>query len=231
MNKILTIMCLLLIALGTTTTMRAESKEKDKVIVTLNDGTTIEGYQKNDVSSGLKRLFGSSGSIISFVKVSPTADGKNAKVYKAKDIKGYKFVNEGTEFESQDFCSPVPFKWDKKTRGLFRVEKRLPNGTIYSYLTYISTGPRNQVSYLVTTYGVKLRGDDRIYNIIVNGKVDMTYLSLSLSKFGPKELSEKFGEYFKDKGHRKELVDDPTLIIRLYDEFLKTNPAISRSEK
>lgn len=224
-------MCLLMMAMSAPMTMLAESKGKDKVIVTLNDGTTVEGYEKNDVGSGLKRLFSSSGSIVSFVKVSPTEDGKNAKTYKAKDIKGYKYAYDSIEYETQEFNAPVPFKWNNKTKGLFRVEKRMENGTIYSYQTWKSTGGKNQVSRLVTTYGVKLRGDDRIYNIILDGRIDMTYLALSLSKLGPKELAEKYNEYFKDNGHCKELVDDPTLIIRIYDEYLKTNPAISRTEK
>ena len=227
MNKTFIAMCLFATALSTSVTMHAESKEKNKVIVTLNDGTTVTGYQKNDVGSGLRNLFKKTGSILSFVKVSPEEDGKKTQVYKAKDIKGYRFVNDSIEFESQDYDAQIPFKKDSKIRGLFRVEKRLPNGTIYSYLTYVTTGGRNQVSTLVTTYGVKLRGDDRIYNIIVGKRVCTSFLS----RKGPKKLAEKYEEYFKDKGHCKELIDDPTLIIRLYDEYLETNPVISRSEK
>lgn len=224
--------CALAVALSTPFSMIAEEKEPEKVIVTLNDGTTITGYEKNDVGSGLKRLFGASGSIQSFVKVSPEKDGKNAKTYNAKDILGYKYANDTTiQYETSEYNSPVPFKLDKKTKGLFRVEKRLPNGTIYSYLTYISTGYRNQTSKLVTTYGVKLRGDDRIFNIIVNGRIATYDFLHLLSKKGPKDLAEKYEEYFKDDGHCKELVDDPTLFVRIYDDYLKTNPAISRTEK
>ncbi len=224
--------CLMLVALvGTSATMNAEPKKKDKVVVTLNDGTTVEGYIKNDLGSGLKRLFSSSGSIQSFVKVSPAEDGKNAVTYKAKDIKGYRYVDDGTEYESSDYNSAVPFKWNKKTRGLFRVEKRLENGTIYYYQTYVSRGGRNSVSYLVDTYGVKLRGDDRIYNLLVGGKSSGFHFFYSLEKLGPKALSDKYDEYFKDKARVKEMEDDPTVIIRVYDEYLKSNPPINRTEK
>lgn len=103
--------------------------------------------------------------------------------------------------------------------------KRLPNGTIYCYDTYSTTDSKN------STYGVKLRGDDRIYNIVLNGHVDISYLLMSLSKKGPKELAEIYKKYFNDENHCKELVEDPTLIIRLYDNYLKTNQAIVRTSK
>ena len=229
MNKTLIILLMACYAFA----MQATQKESDKLIVTLNDGTTVVGYEKNDVGSGLRNLFRTTGSIPSFVKMSPNPDGKNAKTYKAKDIKGYKYANDTTcQYESQDFNAPIPFKGDNKIRCLFRVVKRLPNGTIYCYDTYSTTDSKNlQVSTLNSTYGVKLRGDDRIYNIVLNGHVDISYLLLSLSKKGPKELAEIYKKYFNDDNHCKELVEDPTLIIRLYDDYLKTNQAIVRTSK
>lgn len=215
-----------------TLTVQAGQK-KEKVIVTLNDGTTVVGYEVNDLGSGIKNFFRSTGSIPSFVKVSPQMDGKNAKTYKAKEIKGYIYANDTTrQYESQYFNAPIPFKTEAKIRGLFQVVKRLPNGTIYTYQTYSTQDSKDRyVSSLNATYGVKLRGDDRIYNIIVNGQDDLTYLLLSLSRKGPKQLAEKYKDYFNDKEHQKEILKDPTIIIRLYDEYLKSNPAISRPEK
>ena len=87
------------------------------------------------------------------------------------------------------------------------------------------------IPYLAKNAGFDRIGDDRIYNIVLNGHVDISYLLLSLSKKGPKELAEIYKKYFNDDNHCKELVEDPTLIIRLYDDYLKTNQAIVRTSK
>ncbi len=229
MNKTLVFLCMFLCTLSA----QAADKEREKVIITMNDGTTVVGYEVNDFGSGVKNFFRSSGSIPSFIKVSPEKDGKNAKTYKAKEIRGYTYANDTTvQYESQYLHALIPFTTNAKTRGLFRVFKRLPNGTIYEYQTYSTQDSKNlYISSLNTTYGVMLRGDDRIYNIIVNGRGDLTYLLLSLSRKGPKELAEKYEEYFNDEEHYKEITEDPTVVIRVYDDYLTSNPAISRQTK
>lgn len=226
-----TLILLLSLTLSTLCAQAGE-KENEKLIVTLNDGTTVEGYEVNNIGTRFRNMFRKSGSIPDFIKISPETDGKNAKTYKAEEIKGFKYASDTTiQFESQYFHAIIPFVKDAKTRGLFQVVTKRPNGTIYVYDTYSTTDSKNlYTSTLRRTYGIMLRGDDRIYNIIVNDRIDLSYLILSLKRKGPEKLLEIYEEYFDNEEHCKNFVDDPTILITLYDNYLKTNPVISREE-
>lgn len=212
---------------------QAGDDEKEKVIVTLNDGSTVEGYEVDNLGTRLRNRFRKTGSIPNAIKISPEADGKNAKTYKADDIQGYKIVGDTTIlFESQDFDAMIPFVKDAKMRGLFQVAAKRPNGTIYVYQTYSSVDSKNAyVSWLGTTLGVKLRGDDRVYNIMVNGKIDIARLLIALKDKGPEKLATVYEDYFDSEEHCTKFLEDPTVLITVYDNYLKANPPISRQEK
>ncbi len=212
---------------------QAGDDEKEKLIVTLNDGSTIEGYEVNNLGTRLRGMFRKTGSIPNSIKISPEPDGKNAKTYKVDEIKGYKIVGDTTIlFESQDFDAIIPFVKDAKTRGLFQVAAKRPNGTIYVYQTYSSIDSKNSyVSWLGTTFGVKLRGDDRIFNIIVNGKINIARLLIALKNKGPEKLAEAYEDYFDSEEHCDKFLKDPSTLITVYDNYLKANPPISREEK
>lgn len=214
-----------------TLTVQAVQK-KEKVIVTLNDGTNVVGYEVNDLGSGIKKSSVVQVLSLPLLRCHLRWMRRMPKLIRLRKSKGI-YANDTTrQYESQYFNALIPFKTDAKIRGLFQVVKRLPNGIIYTYQTYSTQDSKDRyVSSLNATYGVKLRGDDSIYNIIVNGQDDLTYLLLSLSRKGPKQLAEKYKEYFNDKEHQKEILKDPTIIIRAYDEYLKSNPAISRPAK
>lgn len=99
---------------------QAGDDEKEKIIVTLNDGSTVEGYEVDNLGTRLKSRFRKTGSIPNSIKISPEPDGKNAKSYKADDIQGYKIVGDTTIlFESQDFDALIPFVKDAKMRARF----------------------------------------------------------------------------------------------------------------
>ena len=212
---------------------QAGDDEKEKIIVTLNDGSTVEGYEVDNLGTRLKSRFRKTGSIPNSIKISPEPDGKNAKTYKADDIQGYKIVGDTTIlFESQDFDALIPFVKDAKMRGLFQVAAKRPNGTIYVYQTYSSVDSKNTyVSWLSGTYGVKLRGDDRVYNIVVNGKIDIARLLIALKDKGPEKLATVYEDFFDNEEHCDMFLKDPTVLITVYDNYLKANPPISRKEK
>ncbi len=78
---------------------------------------------------------------------------------------------------------------------------------------------------------MKLRGDDRVYNIMVNGKIDIARLLIALKDKGPEKLATVYEDYFDNEEHCTKFLEDPTILITVYDNYLKANPPISRQEK
>ena len=86
------------------------------------------------------------------------------------------------------------------------------------------------MSRLVPAIGVKLKGAKAAYAIMVNGRVSLAPLLLYLKQRHPglKAALEQYYWKGKDsKAHTKELADNPSTLLRFYEEFLKTHDPIA----
>ena len=224
-----------MIAAGALCARAKSDPEESHVQVVLFSGDTITGYLRSDLKTGLKNMFSKSGSIRQWINLGEDPKGGEAKRYSASEVREYRFLEptegypDGAVTVSERINSPLPFKPNKSVRGFAWEMDRRDNGSILQWNVWESTGGRNSVNRLVPAIGVKLKGARAAYIIIVNGSFRPSMLLYYLKKHCP-ELYTFFNEYYnkgKDaKAHRKELLDTPSTILRLYDEYLETHAPI-----
>lgn len=237
--KLKAVVSVILISAGVSGAWAKSDPEESHVQVVLFSGDTISGYLRSDLKTGIKNIFSKSGSIRQWINVADEPEGGESKRYSASHVKEYRFLEptegypDGAVTVSESINSPLPFKPNKSVRGFAWEMDRRDNGSILQWNVWESTGGRNSVNRLVPAIGVKLKGARAAYIIIVNGHMRASMLMYYLKKHCP-ELYTYFNDYYnkgKDtKAHRKELVDNPSTILRLYDEFLETHDPISDPE-
>lgn len=227
---------MLLIAASAAMYLHAGDNESNHVEVLLADSTRVEGYWSTDFKTGMKRLFSKTGSINQYIRIKDTPKDGEAKTYKAPDVLEYRFIEEsedfpkGTVYVSENINVPGMFKPNRYIRGFALVLNRNDVGTILKWSVFEQTGGKNSVSRLVPAIGVKLKGARAAYGFMVNGRYYPFYLMNYLKKAAP-EFKTMLEEYF-DKGpdskaHREELKDNPSIMLSLYADYLKTHDPIN----
>lgn len=203
-------------------------------------GDTLTGYLHFNLKTGLKNIFSKSGSIIQYITVGGQPKGGETKRYSASEIKEYRFLEptegypEGALVISENINSPVPFKPNHSVRGFVDVLDQRDSGSILWWQVWDSTGGRYSTRRLVPVVGVKLKGAKAAYALFINGSNSSAYLFNYLKKIDP-DLKKYFEDYYnkgKDaKAHRKELKDNPSTMLTLYEEYMKTNPPLNDPEE
>ncbi len=228
---------LLCVIYGATFVATAGDPESNRIRIYTNEGDSIDGYMRHNLKTGLKNLFSKTGSIHKYINFGLEAKGGETKGYSADDIKAYRFLEasegypEGALYVSTMINAPRMFKSNNKMRGFAFVLNSRPSGEILQWSVFESTGGRNSQQRLVPAIGVKFKGDDAAYPFMINGRYQPYYLSHHLKKKAP-EL-HKFIEAYLDKGddknaHRKELVDNPSILLTLYEQYLaQGNPPLN----
>lgn len=240
--KIRFLLLLLISALCTPVSVFAENDpESNLVEVLMADSSRIQGYLRFNLKTGMKRLFSPTGSINKYINVGEERKGGPTKEYKAEDVIEYRFLEqsedfpEGTVYVSENINAPAMFKPSHYVRGFALELNRSDAGSILKWSVFEQSGGRNSVARLVPAVGVKLKGANAAYGILVNGRVFTAYLYRYLKKAAP-EFNKMLEEYF-DKGpdrkaHIQELKDNPSIILTLYEEYLKDHdPIDDRNEK
>ncbi|MDE7155936.1 MAG: hypothetical protein K2N79_06595 [Muribaculaceae bacterium] len=211
-------------------------KEDVHVNVILFSGDTINGYLRSDFKTGLKNMFSKSGTINQYINVGEQPRGGETRRLSASEVKEYHFLEptegypEGARTISERINSPVPFKPHASVRGFAYVKDTRECGTILWWRVWKSYGGRNTQYRLVTAVGVKLKGAKAAYPLIVDGSIEMWGIMNYLKRKYP-ELYQYINEYYfkgKDgKAHRKELLDNPSTFMVLYEDFLKNHEPLS----
>lgn len=226
---------MLLIAASAAMYLHAGDNESNRVEVLLADSTRVEGYWSTDFKTGMKRIFSKTGSINQYIRIKDGPDGE-AKTYTAPEVIEYRFLEgredfpQGTVFMSENINTPGMFKPNRFVRGFALVLNRNDAGAILKWSVFEQTGGKNSVSQLVPAIGVKLKGARAAYGLMMNGRYFPFYLMNYLKKAAP-EFKAMLEDYF-DKGpdskaHREELKDNPSIVLTLYSEYLKTHAPIN----
>lgn len=205
------------------------------VRLTMMNGDTITGWIRHDLTTGLKNMFSKSGSIIQYVNISDAPDKGKSQRYSATEVKELRYLEptesdpEGAVMVSERINSPLPFKPDKNIRGFAWELNRTECGSILQWNVWESTGGQNSVSRLVPAVGVMLKGARSAYVMYTNGREAMFMLKHYLKKKAPE--FNKFLEEHLDKPHSREMKENPSIILELYAEYLKTNPPIDDPDR
>lgn len=125
--------------------------------------------------------------------------------------------------------SPLMFKPKHYTRGFTWLWDRRPAGCIVKWEAWETTGGQNPVSRLVPAVSVYFEGTKGAYMLYCNGSVSFGRLYHYMKNAAPefhKMLKEYYGDSPDAKAHCNELKDNPSRILDLYEEYLKTHDYI-----
>ncbi|MCI9606947.1 MAG: hypothetical protein HFJ94_02080 [Muribaculaceae bacterium] len=232
------IICIAAICCQFTASAKDDAEEYHIKAVLFN-GDSIEGYIRNDLKTGLKNMFSKYGSIHQYINVGKEPKGGETKRYSASEIKEYRFVEttegypEGFTVVSENINTPGLFKPHNSTRGFASELYRGENGSILKWNVWESTGGRDSRNRLVPAIGVKFKGAKAAYFFMINGRMSFALLLNYLKKQSP-ELRKIIDEYYnksKDrKAHTQELKDNPSTILLLYDDFVRTHGPLNDTE-
>ena len=145
------------------------------------------------------------------LKIVPTPDSDEVTKYTADEIDHLVYL-EATENE------PDGQRWDAcpvarpnisnryhSARQLVCLSKTGENATIYWWNEVIMGGHRGQQRILTTIYGIRFNGDEVVY--------PFGLLVPALMKKDYPGLAESLKAFRKDKAQRKELEEDPTVML------------------
>ena len=235
MKPFLTAVCTALVLFGIVSRAEAKKPEDQEfrhVIITLNSGEKVDGYIHRNWEVNAYSMKKANYSLK--IVPSPDAKGDEATKYTADDIDNIVFVEAseaepaGMRWESHDLIQPNLKDRYHTTKMLMIVEKEGDNATLYRWRGYASVSLPNgrQRTYIATYRGVRFHDQERnniVYYIMKDKALEMQILKALFKRDQP-ELEQKITEYFykgkEKKAHAKELVEDPTLFLRVYDEYL-----------
>lgn len=199
-------------------------------VVKMN-GDTIYGYLHNDAKTMAKNLFSKSGTLQQYINISEEPDSKGTR-YSADEVSEIRWFDSNIAPNtrvSMSVNAPRMFKAKNYTRGFTWLWDRRPAGSIIKYEVWETSGGRNPVSRLVPVVSVYFEGARGAYMLFSNGSVSLAllyhYMKDAASEFH-KMLKEYYGDSPDAKAHCNELRDNPSTILDLYEEYLKTHDYI-----
>jgi len=160
--------------------------ERDHVVVTLADGTTVEGYIRQYWFDG--KMFSKSNRKF---KMSSTPSGSDIKEYTADDVRSVEFLKRGENgayyprLESHDVANPSTFKPKRVKRQFVYAEAQTDVGTIYWWNGYDSQRMQLGQIGISTIYGVRLSGDDVIIPFMTGNVISLNAMRIMYKKKDP----------------------------------------------
>lgn len=213
-----------------------ENPESSHVKITLVDGTEVDGYLRNDLKTGLKNMFSKTGTIRQYINVGKERKGGETTRYSSKDVKEYRFLEateawpDGAVFVSEYISTPRMFKPNNCSRGFAQELDRTDCGKILRWTVTVQEGGQQVRIRYVPAIGVKFNGAKCAFPILVEGKHSAALLLNYLKKQAPelKKLIETTFYKGKDaKARRKELAENPSIMLDLYAEYLQTHEPLN----
>lgn len=199
-------------------------------VVKMN-GDTIYGYLHNDAKTVAKNLFSKSGTLLQYINISEEPDSKRTR-YSADEVSEIRWFDNNIAPNtrvSMSVNAPRMFKAKNYTRGFTWLWDRRPSGSIVKYEVWETSGGRNRISRLVPVVSVYFEGAKGAFMLYSNNSVSFALLYHYMKDAAPefhKMLKEYYGDSPDAKAHCNELKDNPSRILDLYDEYLRTHDYI-----
>ena len=197
-------------------------RETDHVIVTMNDGSVVEGYvtaywSETGLFKGLNRAF----------KMTSTADGDDEKRYTADEVKSVRFVRQaGGDIDegviSADVANPTTFKPHKVIRQFVHVDVSNDVGTIYWWNGIDRQQMQLGSMQVSTIYGVRLNGDSVIIPFMTGSVVSLNPMRI-VYKHKDKALVDYIDRRILRGGSSlwSRMAAEPALFLYIAEEYLK----------
>ena len=173
-----------ILALVMSVTALAEDRdtEMDHVIVTLADGSTVEGYittywSETGIFKGYNQSF----------KMATTPDGTGERRYTADEVQSVRFVKQtGDDSDdgvmSADVANPTTFQPKKVVRQFVHKEDSTSVGEIFWWNGIDRQQMQLGSMQISTIYGVRLRGDDVIIPFMTGNIVSLNAMRIVYKK-------------------------------------------------
>lgn len=172
--------------------------ERNHVVVTLADGTAVEGYVRQYWFDG--RMFSKPNRKF---KMSSTPSGNDIKEYTAEEVMSVEFKKRGDDgayygrLESHDVANLSVLKPKKVTRQFVYAETQTPVGTIYWWNGYDSQRMQLGQIGISTIYGVRLKGDDVIIPFMTGNVISLNAMRIAYKKKDPAFVDYVDGKILK----------------------------------
>ena len=156
--------------------------EMDHVIVTLTDGSTVEGYvttywSETGVFKGYNQSF----------KLATTPDGTDERKYTADEVRSVVFVKKtGSDIDngvmSADIANPTTFHPKKVVRQFVHREDSTSVGEIFWWNGIDRQQMQLGSMQISTIYGIRLHGDDVIIPFMTGNIVSLNAMRIVYKK-------------------------------------------------
>lgn len=193
------------------------------VVVTLNDGTIVDGYLHRNwhaESSLLKR------ENYSF-QVVPTPKSKETTRYTADEVRSIEYTEqteahpEGIRWESHPVAVPNFKSRYHTNRQFVCCDRANDRAALYWWKTWdVTTNAQGQTRRLITVRGIRFQEDTVVYSYpLVNSVL------LKDKKPGLQQFMKGWFKGPEGKARKKEAKEDGTWMLRMYDDYLAAEAA------
>lgn len=199
----------------------AKDPENDHVLVTLSDGTKIEGYVQDYWVSG--KLFKRMNT--SFT-MSPKPDGENVETYNAENVKSIEFVKKSSSDGKYDLllskvvANPSILKPRRTQRQFVYYEGSNDCGEIYWWNGIDSQNLQLGKMNITTIYGICLRGDSVIVPFMTGNVISLNAMRIRYKKTYP-GFADYVDKYVLKGGKHlwETLAYSPMLFLEICKEY------------
>lgn len=204
------------------TNAEERDRETDHVVVTMNDGSTVEGYitaywSETGLFRGLNRAF----------KMTTTPGGDDEKRYTADEVKSVRFVKQASGDIDEGVISafvanPTTFKPHKVTRQFVHVDVANDTGTIYWWNGIDRQQMQLGSMQVSTIYGVCFGGDSLIIPFMTGNVVSLNAMRI-VYKHKDKALVDYIDRRVLKGGSTlwSRMAAEPELFLYIAEEYLK----------
>lgn len=196
--------------------------ENDHVLVTLNDGSVVEGYIQTYWVSGsmFKRMN-------TEFTMSAKPDGNDPVKYDADKVRSIDFVKKISSsgvydhLESLPVANPSVLKPKRVRRQFVYKEGETESGTIYWWNGVDSQNMQLGKLNVSTIFGVRLAGDDTVVPFMSGSVISLNALRIRYKKTNP-ELVDYVDQRILKGGKRlwDNIAANPMLFLEICDEYM-----------
>ena len=195
--------------------------EQDHVLVTLNDGTKIEGYvtkywSEPSTFSSMNRVFWLASGI----------DGNNPKRYSADEVKSIDFIVKISDrnYEhviSAEVANPSTFKPHRSKKQFVHIEDSTSRGVIYWWNAIDSQQMQLGAVTMSTIYGVCFEGENIIVPFLTGNVISLNALRITYKKTERKDLVEYLDKRILKGGSKlwNEVPRNPMMFMDFVEEY------------
>ena len=215
-------LCLFLFAF-ITVMMAQGNNERDHVVVTLHDGTEVEGFvTRYWTENGLL------GSVNRDFKMRPLNTSEE-RHYNAEQVEKIRFIhaiygNNKENVISAQVAHPTTFRPHRQVRQFVHIEDATSRGTIYWWNGIDSQRMQLGTATLTTIYGVRL-ADDEIIIPFMTGSVVTLNVFRNVYKKKDKKLVDYLDQRILSGGKRlwDTMSQHPGMLLQFIDDYYSNN--------